>query len=123
MALGFYFAPASLSAAQYDDAIAALAKAGFKHPAGRTYHSALGTPDKIAVFDVWTSQQAFDKFGEALMPILAKLGVDPGQPMVMPVHNVIVPLAKAKAAKPAKKKARPAPKKAAKKAAKRGKKK
>jgi hypothetical protein len=26
--------------------------------------------DKLMVFDVWTSQAAFDKFGKTLMPIL-----------------------------------------------------
>jgi hypothetical protein len=36
------------------------------------------------VFDVWTSQAAFDKFGKTLMPILQQLGIDPGQPSVMP---------------------------------------
>jgi hypothetical protein len=46
------------------------------------------------VFDVWTSQAAFDKFGKTLMPILEQLGIDPGQPTVMPVHKVIVPAAK-----------------------------
>jgi hypothetical protein len=109
VALGIYFAPAAMSAAQYDACIAALKKAGAHHPPGRTYHSSFGPAEKLAVFDVWTSQQAFDKFGQVLMPILAQLGIDPGQPMVMPIHNTIVP--PAKAAKPAKKKARPAAKK------------
>ena len=30
------------------------------------------------VFDVWTSQEAFDRFAKTLMPILQQLGVDPG---------------------------------------------
>ncbi len=63
------------------------------------------------VFDVWTSQAAFDKFGKTLMPILQSLGIDPGQPNVMPMNKVIVPAArgasavrkKAKGAKGAKK--------------------
>jgi hypothetical protein len=46
------------------------------------------------VFDVWTSQAAFDKFGKTLMPILQQLGIDSGQPTVMPVHKVIAPTAK-----------------------------
>jgi len=29
-----------------------------------------------------------------LMPILQQIGIDPGQPAVMPVHKVIVPTAK-----------------------------
>ena len=54
------------------------------------------------VFDVWTTQAAFDAFGKTLMPILQGLGVDPGQPRVMDVHNVIVaPARKTTARKPA----------------------
>ena len=30
-----------------------------------------------------------DAFGPMLMPILGGLGVDPGQPMVQPVHSII----------------------------------
>ena len=47
------------------------------------------------VFDVWTSQAAFDKFGKTLMPILQQIGLDAGQPTVMPMHKVVVPAAKA----------------------------
>jgi hypothetical protein len=42
------------------------------------------------VFDIWESQQDFDRFGETLMPILQQIGLDPGQPMVEPVHNLIL---------------------------------
>ena len=109
MALGFYFAPAAMSAAKYDECITLLRKAGAGHPTGRIYHAAFGGPDRIMVFDVWTSQAAFDKFGQVLGPIMQQLGVDPGQPAVMPIHKVITrPAAKAKATKaPAKKRAAP----------------
>ena len=57
--------------------------------AGRSYHVALETNGEIQVFDIWESQEAFEAFGSTLVPILAGLGVDPGQPMVARVHNVI----------------------------------
>jgi len=38
---------------------------------------------------VWESQEKFEAFGATLIPILTGLGVDPGEPMVAPVHNVI----------------------------------
>jgi hypothetical protein len=95
MAIGIYFAPPAMSAAQYDDCIKRLKKAGAGNPPGRSYHSAFGPPDKLMVFDVWTSQKAFDKFGKTLMPILQEIGLDAGQPQVMPVHRVIVPAKKA----------------------------
>ena len=89
MAIGIYFNPASMSAAQYDDVIARLDEAGAGAPAGRLYHACFGAGDKLQVFDIWESQAAFDKFGETLMPILNEVGLDPGQPMVEPVHNLI----------------------------------
>lgn len=89
MALGFFFAPASMTAQQYDDCIRRLEKAGAGKPAGRLYHSCFGTGNKLQVFDVWESQTAFDRFGQTLMPILQQIGIDPGQPQVAPIHNII----------------------------------
>ena len=106
MAIGIYIAPAAMSAEKYDECIKLLKKAGAGHPAGRSYHAAFGPKDKLMVFDVWTSQVAFDKFGKTLMPILQQLGVDIGQPTVMPMHKVIVPAAKV--ASPAKQAKAPA---------------
>jgi hypothetical protein len=94
MALGIYFNPPALSAEKYDESIKLLRKAGAGHPPGRSYHSVFGAKDKLMVFEVWSSQAAFEKFGKTLMPILQQLGIDPGQPMVMPMHKVIVPAAK-----------------------------
>ena len=92
MALAFYFSPTPvMSAQQYDECIKRLKKAGANDPPGRSYHACFGTSDSVKVFDVWTSQAAFDKFGQTLMPILQQIGVDPGQPRVMDIHNVIVP--------------------------------
>jgi hypothetical protein len=95
MAIGIYFSPAAMSAAKYDECIKLLRRAGAGNPAGRSYHASFGPKDKLMVFDVWTSQKAFDKFGKTLMPILAQLGIDTGPPTVMPVHKVILPAAKA----------------------------
>jgi hypothetical protein len=89
MALGIYFSPKSMSTQQYDTCIRKLEAAGAGKPAGRLYHASFLNGDKVAVFDVWDSQQSFDRFGETLMPILKEIGVDPGQPAVMPIHNVI----------------------------------
>lgn len=106
MAIGVYFSPAAMSAAQYDQCITLLRKAGAGSPTGRLYHASFGPKDKLMVFDVWTSQAAFDKFGKTLTPILQQIGVDAGPPSVMEMHKVIVPVKKAAAAKkPAKKKA------------------
>jgi hypothetical protein len=57
----------------------------------RSVHVCFGEGDNLQVFDVWDSQEAFDEFGATLMPILEAHGVDPGTPMVAPVHNTISP--------------------------------
>jgi hypothetical protein len=103
MALGIYFAQSGLDVEKYNECIKRLKKAGTAHPAGRSYHSCFGPPDKLMIFDVWTSQAAFDRFGKTLMPILQQLGAEPGAPSVMQIHNVIKPpAARAKKRAPAK---------------------
>jgi hypothetical protein len=89
MAIGLYFGESSFPAAKYDEAISKLEQAGAAAPQGRTFHVALETDGMINVFDIWDSQEAFDAFGETLLPILGSLGVDPGTPMAAQVRNVI----------------------------------
>ena len=89
MTLAIYFHPKSLTAVQYDSAIKELAAAGAGSPAGRSHHSCFGTDGDLMVYEVWESQQAFEEFGKVLIPILTKIGIDPGAPDVMPVHNII----------------------------------
>jgi len=73
----------------YDQAISRLEAAGAAAPAGRLYHVAMEADGLIQVFDVWDSQESFEAFGATLLPIMAELGHDPGQPMVAPVHNIV----------------------------------
>jgi hypothetical protein len=40
------------------------------------------------VVDVWTSEDAFRRFGEKLVPILRDLGIE-GQPEVYPSHTLV----------------------------------
>ena len=89
MAIAIYFHPQSMSAAQYDEAIKRLDAAGAGNPPGRLHHSAFGPPDQMMVYDVWDSSESFEKFGQTLMPILGEIGVDSGQPQIMPLHNMI----------------------------------
>ena len=89
MALGLYFTPSSFTKDKYEEALRRLDAAGAGAPQGRTYHVALEHEGLIQVFDIWESQAAFEAFGQTLLPVLSELGVDPGEPMVSPVHNVI----------------------------------
>lgn len=89
MALGLYFTPSTFTPARYDDTIKRLEEAGAGAPPGRLYHVALESGGLIQVFDVWDSEESFQAFGATLLPIMADLGVDPGQPQVSPVRNLI----------------------------------
>jgi len=89
MALGIYFMHGGFTPEKYGQAIEQLESAGAGSPKGRTNHFALESNGEIQVFDVWESQEEFEAFGATLMPILAGLGVELGEPMVATVHNVI----------------------------------
>jgi hypothetical protein len=90
MPVGLYFRPAGFTPAIYDNANKLLDQAGlgFGSVPGRTFHCAMEVDGAIHVFDVWSSMEQFQKFGDTLVPILKKLGVDPGQPMVTKIHNL-----------------------------------
>jgi hypothetical protein len=89
MAIGVYFAPVSMTTDLYDKCVRMLEERGAGKPPGRLYHACFGEKTKLAVFDVWDSQQSFDRFGQTLMPILKELGIDTGAPQITPIHNVI----------------------------------
>jgi hypothetical protein len=89
MALGMYFAPSMFTPERYDDTVKRLEEAGAGAPPGRLHHVAVETDGLIQVFDVWDSEESFQAFGATLIPIMTELGVDPGQPRVSPVHNMI----------------------------------
>ncbi len=48
-----------------------------------------GSGDKMNVSLVWASKEQFEAFAARLMPILAEVGVDPGEPEMVEVHNII----------------------------------
>jgi hypothetical protein len=85
------FAPASLTAAQYDEAIRRLEEAGTVPADGVEYHVCFGSEPNLRVSEIWESEEQWQAFGEKLMPILAEVGIEPGQPEVLPIYNIIKP--------------------------------
>ena len=85
------FTPTGLTAAKYDEIIKQLNVAGAGAPNGRSYHVCFGDPNNLFVSEIWENMEDFQAFGQTLMPIMLKLGLDPGQPAVLPVHNSIWP--------------------------------
>ncbi|HAM01009.1 MAG TPA: hypothetical protein DCQ30_02090 [Acidimicrobiaceae bacterium] len=55
---------------------------------GLLVHVAGEGPNGFRVVDVWESEESFQSFGDALMPILKELGIDV-QPEVYPAHAVV----------------------------------
>lgn len=48
-----------------------------------------GLDGNLRVSEVWDSQEQLDAFGERLMPVLSEVGIEPGQPEVLEVHNIV----------------------------------
>jgi len=90
MAITAVFTPKSMNAAQYDEIVKRLEKAGAGAPKGRLYHVCYGTGNQLRVTDVWESTETFEQFGQTLMPILQQVEVDPGQPVISSVHKTII---------------------------------
>jgi len=83
------FNPPSLTAEQYDDAVRRLTEDGVFPADGLDYEICFGSDGHMKVSQVWDSQEQMQAFGERLRPILAELGIDPGEPEVVEVHNII----------------------------------
>jgi hypothetical protein len=83
------FTPASVTYEQYEQARQRLEDSGEWPPDGMEYHVCFGSTDNIQVNEVWDSQEQFAAFGERLMPVLADLGIDPGEPEVLEVQNIV----------------------------------
>ena len=51
-------------------------------------HAAGPTNDGWRVVDVWESEEAFERFGPVIGPLLQEVGF-PGEPQVFPLHNFV----------------------------------
>jgi len=88
MAFAVYFHPQGMTLAQFEEVHKLLKDSGQDDPSARIHHSCFGTDGDLMVYDIWESQEAFEAFGAVLMPIIAKVGFDVGQPAVMPIHRL-----------------------------------
>ena len=80
----------SLTAELYDSTQAKIEAAGPFPPDGLDLHVAFEAGGNFRVSEIWDSMEAFQAFGERLMPILAESGVElAGPPEVIEIHNII----------------------------------
>jgi hypothetical protein len=84
------FAPTSnVTTEQYDETIRRLEKSGDWLPEGLEYHFAFKSDGKFRASEIWDSREQFDAFGERLMPVLKDVGIEPGKPEMLEIHNII----------------------------------
>jgi len=88
VAIAVYFHPKGMTLDQFNETHRRLADAGAAEPEGRIHHSCFGDDGELMVYDIWESPETFQAFGQTMMPILAEVGVDAGEPSIMAVHRV-----------------------------------
>ena len=89
MSILIRFAPASMTAEQYDETTRKLEAIGQWPPNGMDYHVCFGSGGKLRVSEIWDSREQLDTFGAHLMPVLAEVGIQPGEPELMEIHNIV----------------------------------
>jgi hypothetical protein len=96
MAIGVYFNFNDTSVEKYDEVSRGLNNGQLMSklsdwPVGGCLSHAAWQEESGAlnVFEVWESAEAFQTFGEKLMPILAEVGFPSAEPHVVQLHNFV----------------------------------
>jgi hypothetical protein len=89
MSILIRFAPPSVTIEQYDESLRRLQQGGDFPPDGMEYHVCFLSDGNVRVSEIWDSREQLDAFGERLMPLLEELGIDPGEPEILEVHNIV----------------------------------
>jgi hypothetical protein len=84
-----FAATSQTTTAQYDETIRRLQDAGDFPPDGLDIHVCFVSDGNVRVSEVWDSREQIDAFGQRLMPLLADVGIDPGEPETFEIHNII----------------------------------
>jgi len=73
----------------YDDSIRRFEEAGDSPPDGLDYHVAFGSDGDLRVSEIWDSREEWQEFGTRLKPLVADIGIEPGEPELLEIHNII----------------------------------
>jgi len=88
--IGIYIVTKNMTVEQHTKGRALLREAGAPEDAMKL-HSCFGEDGALQVFDVWESQEAFDKFLTYLGPIMEQLGIELAQPpVIMPIVDLVL---------------------------------
>ncbi len=88
MAIAVYFHPKGMTLEQFNEVHRLLQASGKDDSSARIHHSCFGEDGDLMVYDIWESLDAFQAFGEVLMPIIAEVGFDAGEPAIMPLRRL-----------------------------------
>ena len=84
------FEPSSqVTTEQYDETLRRLEDSGDWPPDGLDYHVCFLVDGNVRVSEIWDSQEQAAAFGERLMPLLSDVGIDPGEPTLLEIHNIV----------------------------------
>jgi hypothetical protein len=87
--IGVYIVTKNMTVEQHTKGRAKLLEAGAPESAMKV-HSCFGEDGQLQVFDVWESQEEFDKFLTYLGPIMQELGIElAGPPTIMPIVDLV----------------------------------
>jgi hypothetical protein len=89
MSILIRFTPANVTTEKYDESLRRLEEGGNWPPDGLEYHVAFGPNDNLRVSEIWDSREQLEEFGKRLMPLLAGIGIDPGEPELLEIHNIV----------------------------------
>ena len=90
MSILIRFEPASsVTTEQYDESVRRLEDQGDWPPDGLDYHVCFFVDGQLRVSEIWDSREQAEAFAERLMPILNDVGINPGEPKFLEIHNVI----------------------------------
>ena len=96
MAIGVYFSFENTTLEQYDEVCRRLNDGQLMTklsdwPVGGCLEHAAWQEESGAlnVFDVWESAEAFQGFGEKLMPVAGEVGLPTAEPHIVQLHNFV----------------------------------
>ena len=91
MSIVVRFYPTNVTREKYDESLRRMEEAGiWPLPPGLEVHVAFGPDDDLRVSEIWSSGEAFEAYGEKLMPFLGDMGIEfSDEPEIFEVQNLV----------------------------------
>ena len=89
MSIVVRFHPTGMTKQQYDEEDGKLREAEVWPPDGMDYHVCFGQDGDLRVSEIWDSREQWEEFGKRLMPLLTEIGIEPGEPELLAIHNIV----------------------------------